>query len=174
MSGKVIGIGLAALALLAGSTLYYLQEYAYYREVQLAGAGDGERRGVVIEMVSLTSGVPEAIPADDFRGIDADNAPIRFRACFRVPMSLPMLSETFEIHENPTPLIGPSWFDCFDARAIGQALEEGRAVAFLSRRNIHDGVDRVIAVFPDGRAYAWHQLNEKFEKKAPFDARSSD
>jgi len=26
------------------------------------------------------------------------------------------------------------------------------------------GVDRVVAVFGDGRAYAWHQLNGKLEE----------
>jgi hypothetical protein len=29
----------------------------------------------------------------------------------------------------------------------------------LSEPEIHPGVDRVVAVFPDGRAFAWHQLN---------------
>ena len=32
-------------------------------------------------------------------------------------------------------------------------------LAFLSEPDIHPGVDRVVAVFGDGRAYAWHQLN---------------
>ncbi len=166
MNGRIIGIGLVVIALLAGAALYYLQLYAYYREVTPEAAR--------IEMVSLTSGQPEIIPVDDFRGLDADNAPIRFRACFTVPMSLPMLSETFVIYERPEPLTGPSWFDCYDAKAIGRALEEGEAVAFLSRKNIHYGVDRVIAVYPDGRAYAWQQLNEKFDEKGPFDAGSAD
>ncbi len=166
MSGRILGLSLILAALIAGAALYYLQNYAFYREIP-ARAG-------AITMVSLTSGQPETIPADDFRGIDADNAPIRYRACFRVPMSLAMLSETFEIYERAEPLIAPAWFDCFDAREIGRALEAGEAIAFLARKNIRDGVDRVIAVYPDGRAYAWQQLNEKFDKKAPFDAGSSD
>ena len=49
------------------------------------------------------------------------------------------------------------------AAAIGAALETGEAVAFLSQANSHPGVDRVVAVFPDGRAYAWHQLNDSLE-----------
>ena len=61
------------------------------------------------------------------------------------------------------PLTAPGWFDCFDAVAIGEALEKGEAIAFLSQANIHPGVDRVVAVFPDGRAFAWHQLNAASE-----------
>ena len=33
-------------------------------------------------------------------------------------------------------------------------------VAFLSVADITRGVDRVVAVFPDGQAFAWHQLND--------------
>ena len=50
-------------------------------------------------------------------------------------------------------------FDCFDAEAIGAALESGEAIAFLSAADVIWGVDRVIAVLPDGRAFAWHQIN---------------
>ena len=37
--------------------------------------------------------------------------------------------------------------------------ERGEALAFLSEPLKDYGMDRVVAVFPDGRAYAWHQLN---------------
>ncbi len=38
-------------------------------------------------------------------------------------------------------------------------------MAFLGEKDIRDGgVDRVIAVYPDGRAFAWHQLNEKYDE----------
>jgi hypothetical protein len=33
----------------------------------------------------------------------------------------------------------------------------------LGERNARAGVDRVFAVFPDGRAYGWHQLNGTLE-----------
>ena len=56
------------------------------------------------------------------------------------------------------PTIAPYWFDCFDAKAIGAALEKGEARAFLSQKDIAPQIDRVVAVFPDGRAYAWHQV----------------
>ena len=36
-----------------------------------------------------------------------------------------MLTETYKTYEGATPLIGPSWFDCFDADKIGMALDKG-------------------------------------------------
>mgnify|MGYP006198981481 CR=1 FL=1 len=62
------------------------------------------------------------------------------------------------------PLIAPPWFDCFNAERIGRALETGEAIAFLSVPDITPGVDRVVAVFPDGAAFAWHQLNDKLKE----------
>ena len=79
-------------------------------------------------------------------------------------MSQAMLTETYKVYEKPVPLIGPSWFGCFDANKIGEALEKGEAIAFLSQANIAPQIDRVVAVFPDGRAYAWHQLSPDAEQ----------
>jgi hypothetical protein len=67
-------------------------------------------------------------------------------------------------YPEATPLIAPDWFDCFDAPAIGAALEAGEAQAILSQPEVRPGADRVIAVFPDGRAYAWHQWNGSLEE----------
>jgi hypothetical protein len=69
-----------------------------------------------------------------------------------------MLTETYRAYQGATPLNAPSWFDCFDATEIGAALENGQALAFLSQSNIAPDVDRVVAVFADGRAFAWHQF----------------
>ena len=49
------------------------------------------------------------------------------------------------------------------AETVGKALENEQAIAYLAQANIHDGVDRVVAIFDDGRAFAWHQLNEKYK-----------
>ena len=70
-----------------------------------------------------------------------------------------MLTETYVSYEGAVPLNAPNWFGCFDAASIGEDLEEGQAFAFLSERNITYGIDRVVAVYDDGRAYAWHQIN---------------
>jgi len=157
VNGKLVAGFIVLTAVIAGAAIYWVQEYAYYRPVEPASAA------AVIRLTDLSGGV-EPMLADAFEGIDADSSPLRFRGCFHTPMSLALLSETYVTYEDPAPLIGPKWFSCFDANRIGADLETGAAIAFLSERNIHPGVDRVVAVYPDGRAYAWQQLNESAEK----------
>ncbi|MFZ3580784.1 DUF6446 family protein [Loktanella sp. DJP18] len=138
-------------ALIAGVALYYLQVYAYYVEVPAEDA--------VVDMVSLTSDAAESVAFDDFRAIDSDSSPLRYRACYTMPASLAMLTETYQIVDDAEPRVAPGWFDCFDAARIGADLESGVAVGFLGQRDVQYGIDRIVAVYPDGRAYAWHQIN---------------
>ena len=91
--------------------------------------------GNEIRLTSVVSGTPEAILAENVTGIDANSSPLRFRACFTTPLSLAMLT-------------------------VGAALEKGEAVAFLSEHLAPYGMDRVAAVFPDGRGYQWNQISE--------------
>ena len=156
MSGRIIGVVIVAAALIGGALVYYLQVYAFYEDVP---PDDARTK---IALTAIHSGAPEALPDTDFQGIDADSSPLRYRACFQVANSLAMLTETFVIIDNAVPLQAPAWFDCFDATDIGEALEEGRALAFLGQAEVADGVDRVVAVMPDGRGFAWHQLNDKY------------
>lgn len=152
MNGKIIAGFLVLTGLVAGIAMYWLQVYAFYEKAAFTP-------GQEMLLTSVESGLPEAILAEGIEGIDSDSSPIRFRACFHTPMTQAMLTETYKIYPDPTPLTAPSWFDCFDASAIGAALQTGEAIAFLGQSNIHPGVDRVVAVFADGRAFAWHQLN---------------
>jgi hypothetical protein len=149
--GKIVGVFILLISLVAGVAVYYLQEYAYYREAAFTP-------GTEILLTPIESDSPEPILAEGITGIDADSSPLRFRACFRTPLTQGMLSETYRAYEGATPLNAPSWFDCFDADEIGAALENGQALAFLSQSNIAPDVDRVVAVFADGRAFAWHQF----------------
>jgi hypothetical protein len=105
---------------------------------------------------------PEPMLASNIQAIDGTSSPLRFRACFTTPESLALLTESYEIHDAAVPLNAPDWFDCFDAAQIGADLRDGTALAFMGEAEIADGVDRIVAVYPDGRAFAWHQLNEKF------------
>jgi len=158
MNGKLI-IGFIVLsALLTGAAIYYLQVYAYYQPVA------ANTPAAEIHLAPTAGGPPDAMLVSDFQGIDADSSPLRFRGCFVTPMTLAMLTETYKVYPKPTPLIAPSWFDCFDAGQITQDLASGTAVAFLSDKDIHPGVDRVVAVYADGRAYAWQQLNESADQ----------
>lgn len=140
--------------LIAGTALYYLQVYGFYDEV---GGGD-------VQLVSVVSNLPEPIPFDGLTAIDADSSPIRYRACFTTEFSLPLLSETYVLADTSTPRNAPGWFECFDATAIGEALEAGSALAFMGQKNIAFGVDRIVAITEDGRGYVWHELNECGEK----------
>ncbi|WP_204115488.1 DUF6446 family protein [Shimia biformata] len=153
MSGKIAGGIIVLTALIAGIAMYYLQVYAFYDEVQATGQDD-------VQLTVLASGLPEPILYDGFRAIDSDSSPIRYRACFTTPQTLAMMTETYQIHEHPEPLVAPGWFDCFDAKALGKALEDGQAVAFMGVENVEYGIDRIVAVMPDGRGFAWHQINE--------------
>ncbi|MEM6308196.1 MAG: DUF6446 family protein, partial [Pseudomonadota bacterium] len=58
----------------------------------------------------------------------------------------------------------PNWFDCFDASQIGADLEQGTATAFTGVRNYEYGIDRVVAIYPDGRGFIWHQINDCGDK----------
>lgn len=62
-------------------------------------------------------------------------------------------------YPDAEPLVAPDWFDCFDAGAVGAALQDGTATAWLSVPEVHYGIDRVVAILPDGRGVAWHQIN---------------
>jgi hypothetical protein len=157
VNGKIIAGVLVLTALAAGAALYYVQVYAFYRPVEVSAPA------AVIRLTPL-AGPSEPILVDNFQGIDAESSPLRFRGCFTTPTSLATLTETYSEYETPTPLNAPGWFSCFDAARIGADLEAGAALAFMSEPDIHPGVDRVVAVYPDGRAFAWHQLNESADK----------
>lgn len=152
MSGKVIAVVLALCCVLAGGGLYYLQVYGFYDEIAPSGASD-------VMLTALHSGNPEAVKHEGFQAIDAESSPLRYRACFTTDLSLAALSEAYVIHEDPVPTVAPGWFECFDASAIGAALETGSATAFLGTGNVVYGFDRVVAVSMDGHGYVWHQLN---------------
>lgn len=153
MNGKLVGGAIVIVAAIAGAAMYYLQVYAYYEPV------------AAVREISITTvgGTLEPLLIENFEGIDAESSPLRFRACFTVPVSLGTMTESFEIAEDAVPLNGPGWFSCYDAAEVGAALEAGDAVAFVGEREVHPGVDRILAVMRDGRGFAWHQLNASLE-----------
>ncbi|MCV2882563.1 DUF6446 family protein [Actibacterium sp. XHP0104] len=153
MSGKILAIVMIATALIAGAAMYYLQVYAYYDEVPVTAPA------AEVRLTSLTTGQAERVPVAGFQGIDATSSPLRFRACFTMPTALATLTETYVMRDDAVPLVTPGWFDCYDADEIGAALESGDAIAFLGQENVHYGIDRIVAVFADGRAVAWNQIN---------------
>ncbi|WP_370303759.1 DUF6446 family protein [Pseudooceanicola sp.] len=157
MNGKIVASVVVLSAAIAGGALYYLQVYGYYQEVAADPGQD-------VTLVSLSSGEAEPILYDNFQAIDADSSPIRYRACFTTTMSQPLLTETYELVENKVPRVGPDWFDCFDAARIETELAAGTALTFMGQKNVHYGVDRIVAITADGRGYVWHDLNDCGEK----------
>ncbi|MCO4846655.1 MAG: histidine kinase [Yoonia sp.] len=151
MIARIAIVGLFITALVAGAAMYYLQVYAYYDDVS-AQIED-------VQLVSVLTGEPEGILFENLTAIDSDSSPLRFRACFTTGLSQALLTDTYVISDDAEPRVAPGWFDCFDAEQIGEDLSTGIAVGFMGQENIQYGIDRVIAVYPDGRAYAWHQIN---------------
>lgn len=153
MSGKIVALSILVLTALFGAGMWYAQTRAWYETVAAADLS-----------VTLPSGEVVALPHADFQGLDADTSPLRFRACFTLDAAGMAALAGAAPHSDPEPLVAPAWFDCYDARSIAEALAAGAAQAVMSRHEIARGVDRVIAAFPDGRAYAWHQLNGTLEE----------
>lgn len=157
MNGKLVGGGVVLAGLLAGAAIYYLQIYGFYQEVEAKGLMD-------VQIVTAAERMPEPIPHSEFRAVDADSSPIRYRACFTTTLDLEAARARYVIAPDAEPRNAPDWFDCFDAAAIGAALKAGTATAFLSHKNIAYGVDRVVALTADGRGYSWHVFNNCGDK----------
>ena len=138
MSGRVFSIGLILFCVLFGVALWWFQTRGFYEETA--------RSEVVV--------AGAVIPVDAYQGIDADTSPLKLRSCFTAaPIDGPA-------PERPDPLIAPGWFDCFDAKTISDDLKAGAARAILAESNVPYGFDRIIAQYPDGRAFQWRQINK--------------
>ena len=146
-------------ALLAGIAMYYLQVYGFYEDVD-------ELTGAQAIMVTRADGTTQPVAVSGFRAIDAQSSPIRYRACFTLD---PAAVADAAPYPGATPLNGPGWFQCYSSKALTADLESGAARAVLGQTEIRPDVDRVLIVYPDGRAFAWHQFNEKNPARGVMD-----
>jgi len=151
-AGRAAAVAILLAALATGGAIYYLQVYAFYDEVPASGPSD-------VTLVPAGSDTPMPVPHANFRAIDADSSPIRYRACFTTDLTAAELSG-YTPYPGADPLVAPGWFDCFDAEEIGTALAAGGATAWLSVPEVQYGIDRVVAILPDGRGVAWQQIND--------------
>ncbi|UWQ94428.1 histidine kinase [Rhodobacteraceae bacterium M385] len=149
-SGRIIVVVIVLSTILFGVGLWYTNTRAYYAPLE-----------EVTLTVQAEDGTLVPLAISDAQGIDAATSPLRYRACFTLDDTGPLADAT--PYADPTPLFPPAWFDCFDASAIGEALESGAAQAYLGQFDFARGVDRVVAIFPDGRGFAWTQLNGTLE-----------
>lgn len=146
MSGRRLVTGFVVLVLCLGVALFYTQNYAFYDRA------DGRER-------ILVQGVE--VPVSDYLGIDATSSGLKRRGCFTTD---PADFADMPVAAAPEPLTPPFWFDCFVPEQIATDLAEGRATAYVAAIEELDGIDRLVAVYPDGRAFEWRQLNAKFAK----------
>ena len=75
-----------------------------------------------------------------------------------------MLTETFTTLERSEPRNAPEWFVCFDASQIAADIDAGIATAYLGVANFEFGIDRIVAIYDDGRGFVWHQINDCGDK----------
>ena len=149
MMGRMTIVGLLLIAFLAGATLWFRQEFIEYQRFE--GPTDAIKPVLTLPMSK------QSIFLSDITGISGESSPLKFRACFQTDLSdFPSDAVTYD---QPTPLIAPRWFDCFDAKQLGADLEVGEARAYLIKEGVAEGVDLVVAFYPDGRGYAWRQVN---------------
>lgn len=138
MSGRTLMIALIGFCVIFGAALWYFQTRGWYEPVENLTeiTIDGQT-------VSVTS----------YRGIDGSSSPLKLRGCFEMPPA------AAPVAVKPDPLIAPGWFDCFDAEAIAGDISSGAALPLLAEFNTPYGFDRIVAYYPDGRAFQWRQIN---------------
>ena len=149
MNGRSFVLVLMSLLMIFTLILFYFQNFAFYERVET------KNRLLIQEKV---------FEVKNYYGIDASSSGLKLRECFTVS------DESFDIkgltrYQKPTPLNAPFWFECFDAESIAKDLNTNKAVAFLSKKEEFDGIDKVIAIYPDGTGYQWRQLNDKYMEK---------
>lgn len=138
MKGRLLAGGLVAFSLLFGAALWWFQTRGHY---------------VTVEGVAAVTVDGASVPVSGYEGIDAATSPLKLRGCFTAAgLDGPAA-------EGAEPLVAPGWFGCFDAERISQDLAAGRARAILAEANAPFGFDRIVAAYPDGRAYEWRQIN---------------
>lgn len=153
MTGRIAVLALLISGLAAGALLWFLQIFVEYEPFE--GVQDGF--GPVLNIPGHTEG----FTMSNIEGIQGDSSPLKFRACFQLSMSSNVLENMKKTYSMPIPITAPDWFDCYDATKIGADLENGLAKAFLIQQNIAKGVDLVAALYPDGRGFAWRQINTR-------------
>ena len=147
MNGKSFIFLFLGVVVIFSVALFYFQNYAYYESIDA-------RQNMVFGN--------KRYKISNYQGIESISSGLKLRECFDIDslddIDLPK-------YENPTPLTAPFWFKCFNAEIITKDLEHGKASAFLSKKEEFDGIDNVIAIYPDGKSYRWRQLNTKFTKE---------
>jgi len=146
MSGKLMAGGLVVFTIIFAAVLWYAQFYAYYNEVNGLESVTVEGREIAVQ---------------GYKGLDGESSGLKLRGCFTVDLAD---FEGVTLAENPRPTTPPDWFECFEVVQLTADVESGAATSYMAAQNGQDELDRIIAVYPDGRAYMWRQLNDKYQE----------
>ena len=139
MSGRTLMIALIGFCAIFAAALWYFQTRGWYESVE--------------NLTEITID-GQTVAVSGYQGLDAASSPLKLRGCFTMkPVAAP-------IAERPDPLIAPGWFDCFDAEVIANDISTGVALPLLADSNEPFGFDRIVAYYPDGRAFQWRQINK--------------
>ncbi len=147
MTGRIVIVALLAFTAVFAAALWWFQTRAYYERIA----------GLPSVMVQ-----GQAIAVEDYDGIDAATSPLKMRACLRLD---PGALADVPVATDATPLTPPGWFDCFDVGRLTGDLAAGRATAYVAADETPEGavdyaIIRYLAVYPDGRAFMWRQMND--------------
>ncbi len=140
MKGRTLTIGFLIFLLIFAGGLYYANSYAYYQKSNFDE-----------HIIQTDSG---QIKLTNVEKIDALTSPLKIRIC----------ADKIDGHglkpaENPTPLVAPAWFECFDAAQITKGIEAGTIQTFVANKNKPWGFDALIST--DGqKSWYWRQFNE--------------
>jgi len=147
-TGTLVAGGIVGAAILFGTGLWYAQQRSYYT--------------IVTGIDSVRIGQRD-FAVTGYEGTDGTTSPLKLRGCFRVDDPAAAIAAG---HPAPdaVPLTTPDWIACFDEDAILADLSAGRATAIMAGEDEGDGADLYMAVYPDGRAFAWRLANEKYKE----------
>lgn len=119
-----------------------------------------EAPDVSFELQLAGEGGFEAIKAENLQAVIAGTGVNALWACFETAGGLASLKKAYRGAAQAEPSASPVTLPCFDADRIAADLETGAALAFKSTGDVAPGFDRMIAIYDDGRAFAWHQRME--------------
>lgn len=157
MSGrydKLMKTGFLPLLLVVGVVYFYFQ---VQDKTEPDDTGKMVPYSFTLKLTSVVTGLPEEIMVDDLAAIAS--AQTDMHGCFKTRMSLPMLTETYQIYDTAQPIAGGGGLACYNAESINAALAADTAFAFLGQANIADGLDRVVVIYDDGQGFVWNQPN---------------
>lgn len=146
-SGTLLGAGILLIGTVFGVGMWYSQQIGYYERVE--------------GLTEVTiNGTPFAVSG--YEGVDGRTSPLKLRGCFLLDDPAGAIAAG-EPAPDAVTLTTPSHVACFDAEGILADIRSGAATAIMAGLDEGDGADLYMAIYPDGRGYAWRLANDKYE-----------